>query len=319
MRSYTLAEIADMLGLQYEGDDRTIVGIQTLDAAGEEELSIFHDAKYTESLKRTKAAAVLVDEKAASMVPPNTIALVTPEPYLMLAKLSSLFAHPLKAHEKTPRVGEACDIAESVRFGEGVVIGDRVTIMPGCYLGDGVRIGDDTVIHPNVTLYYGTQVGARCIVHSGTVIGSDGYGFAHTKEGEHVKIHQNGNVVIEEDVEIGANCTIDRAVFGSTVIRRGTKLDNLIQIGHNCNVGEHVLMAAQVGLSGSTTLERNVIMGGQSATAGHLRIGAFATIAGKAGVTKSLEGGKTYGGFPAIEIGLWRKMHAALMRLVKKR
>ena len=319
MTDYTLSEIADRLGLKFEGKDRKIVGIQTLDAAGPQHLSIFHDAKYTESLKRTEAAAVLVDEKAASMVPQGTIALITPNPYLALAEASALFAHPLKAHEKTPRVGEACDIAESVRFGEGVVIGDRVTIMSGCYLGDGVHIGDDTLIHPNVTLYHGTQVGARCIVHSGAVIGSDGYGFAHTKEGEHVKIYQNGNVVIEDDVEIGANSTIDRAVFGSTVIKRGTKMDNLIQIAHNCIVGEHSLLAAQVGLAGSTTLGRNVVMGGQSASAGHLTIGDFATIAGKGGVTKSLEGAKTYAGFPAIEIGLWRKMQAVLMRLVKKR
>jgi UDP-3-O-[3-hydroxymyristoyl] glucosamine N-acyltransferase len=126
-------------------------------------------------------------------------------------------------------------------------------------------------------------------------------------------------VVIEDNVEIGANCTIDRAVFGTTIIRKGTKLDNLIQIAHNCDIGEHTLMAAQVGLAGSSILGRNVVMGGQSATAGHLEIGAFATIAGKGGVTKSLEGGKTYAGFPAIEIKLWRRMQAALMRIVKKR
>ena len=125
--------------------------------------------------------------------------------------------------------------------------------------------------------------------------------------------------MVEDDVEIGANCAIDRAVFGTTTIRKGTKLDNLIQIAHNCDVGEHTLCAAQVGLAGSTTLGRNVVMGGQSATAGHLEVGAFATIAGKGGVTKSLEGGKTYAGFPAIEIKLWRKMQAALMRLVKNR
>lgn len=319
MPNYTLSEIAEKLGLRYEGPERKIVGIQTLDAAGETHLSVFHDTKYLQSLKRTKAAAVLVDEAYAASVPENTIALVTPHPYLSLAEASALFAHPVKAHEKSPLFGEDCDIAKSVRFGEGVVIGNRVTIMPGCYLGDGVKVGDDTLIHPNVTLYHGTKIGTRCIIHSGTVIGSDGYGFAHTKEGTHVKIHQNGNVVIEDDVEIGANCTIDRAVFGSTTIKCGTKMDNLIQVAHNCIVGEHSLLAAQVGLAGSTILERNVVMGGQSASAGHLTIGAFATIAGKGGVTKSLEGGKTYAGFPAIEIGVWRKVQAALIRLVKKR
>jgi len=189
--------------------------------------------------------------------------------------------------------------------------------MAGCYVGDNVVIGSNTLLHPNVTLYHGTKMGENCIIHAGTVIGSDGYGFAHTKQGEHVKIYQNGNVLIEDDVEIGANCTIDRAVFGITYIRKGTKLDNLIQIAHNCDVGEHNLMASQVGLAGSTTLGRNVVMGGQSATAGHLTLGDFTTIAGKGGVTKSLEGNKMYAGFPAVEIRVWRKLQASLMRLVK--
>ena len=160
-------------------------------------------------------------------------------------------------------------------------MGDNVTILAGCYLGDNVTVGSDTLLHPNVTLYYDTQLGKQCIIHSGTVIGCDGYGFAHTKMGEHVKIYQNGNAVVEDDVEIGANCTVDRAVFGTTYIRKGVKLDNLIQIGHNCDVGEHSLFVSQSGLAGSTILGRNVVMGGQSATAGHLEIGAFATLAAR--------------------------------------
>jgi UDP-3-O-[3-hydroxymyristoyl] glucosamine N-acyltransferase len=156
-------------------------------------------------------------------------------------------------------------------------------------------------------------------VHSGTVIGGDGYGFAHTRTGEHVKIYQNGNTVIEDDVEIGANCTIDRAVFGTTYVRKGTKIDNLIQIAHNCDVGEHCLFASQVGLSGSTILGRNVVMGGQSATTGHLKIGDFSTLAGRCVATKSLEGSKTYGGFPAIEHRLWLRLQAKIAGLMKKR
>ncbi|MEF3191553.1 MAG: UDP-3-O-(3-hydroxymyristoyl)glucosamine N-acyltransferase, partial [Campylobacterales bacterium] len=170
----------------------------------------------------------------------------------------------------------------------------------------------------NVVVYRDCVIGNRCIIHAGTVIGSDGYGFAHTRSGEHVKIYQNGNVVVEDDVEIGANCTVDRAVFGSTIIRRGTKIDNLVQIGHNCDIGEYVLMAAQVGISGSTTLGRNVVMGGQSATAGHLTIGPFATIAARGGVTKSLSGHKTYAGFPIMEHRLWLSLQALLARMVKR-
>jgi len=206
-----------------------------------------------------------------------------------------------------------------VRFGKNVTLGDNVTILAGCYIGDNVTVGSGTLLHPNVTLYHHTEIGTECIIHSGTVIGCDGYGFAHTKMGEHVKIYQNGNAIVEDDVEIGANCTIDRAVFGTTYIRKGTKLDNLIQIAHNCDVGEHTLCAAQVGLAGSTTLGRNVVMGGQSGTAGHLEVGAFATIAGKGGVTKSLEGGKTYAGFPAIDHKMWLRMQAKMAGLLKRK
>ncbi|WP_295421289.1 UDP-3-O-(3-hydroxymyristoyl)glucosamine N-acyltransferase [Sulfurovum sp.] len=317
--TYKLSQITQALNIDFTGKDINIDGIHTLREATSTQLSFFTDSKYASQLPDTKAAAVLIDEKHAALLPRSTIALITDEAYLKLALASKFFAHKLESKGEEPKAGEGCDIDQSVRFGKNVTLGDHVTVLAGCYIGDNVTVGSDTLLHPNVTIYHGTHIGERCIVHSGTVIGCDGYGFAHTKLGEHVKIYQNGNVIIEDDVEVGSNCAIDRAVFGTTTIRKGTKLDNLIQIAHNCDVGEHTLCAAQVGLAGSTTLGRNVVMGGQSATAGHLEIGAFATIAGKGGVTKSLEGGKTYAGFPAIEIRLWRKMQAALMRLVKNR
>ncbi len=317
--TYRLSQITKDINIDFSGDDINIDGIHTLSEATSTQLSFFTDAKYASQLQDTKAAAVFIDEEHAKLLPPSSIALITDEAYLKLALASKFFAHRLSTQEETPKTGEGCDIDKNVRFGNNVTLGDNVTIMSGCYVGDNVSIGSGTLLHPNVSLYHHTHIGANCIIHSGSVIGCDGYGFAHTKQGEHVKIYQNGNVAVEDDVEIGANCTIDRAVFGTTYIRKGTKLDNLIQIAHNCDVGEHTLMAAQVGLAGSTTLGRNVVMGGQSATAGHLEIGAFATIAGKAGVTKSLDGNKMYAGFPAIEIKLWRKMQAALMRLVKNR
>lgn len=317
--TYKLSQITKELNIDFNGNDIEIDGIHTLSEATATQLSFFTDAKYASQLPQTKAAAVFIDKKHADLLPATTIALVTDEAYLKLAYASKFFAHTIMTKGGHPNLGEGCDIDKSVRFGNNVTVGDNVTIMAGCYVGDNVAIGSDTLLYPNVTLYHGTHIGKNCIVHAGTVVGCDGYGFAHTKQGEHVKIYQNGNVVIEDDVEIGANCTIDRAVFGTTYIRKGTKLDNLIQIAHNCDVGEYSLMAAQVGLAGSTTLGRNVVMGGQSATAGHLEVGAFTTIAGKAGVTKSLEGGKMYAGFPAIEIKLWRKMQASLMRLVKNR
>jgi len=317
--TYKLSEITKTLNIDFESNDIDIDGIHTLSEATATQLSFFADAKYASQLPETKAAAVFIDEKHAGLLPPTAIALITDEAYLKLALASTFFAHKTLTEERYPDLGEKNHIDKSVHFGNNVKVGNNVTIMAGCYVGDNVIIGDDTLLYPNVTLYHGSEVGARCIIHAGTVIGCDGYGFAHTKQGEHVKIHQNGNVIVEEDVEIGANCAIDRAVFGTTYIRKGTKLDNLIQIAHNCDVGEHTLCAAQVGLAGSTTLGRNVVMGGQSATAGHLEVGAFATIAGKGGVTKSLEGGKTYAGFPAIDHKTWLRLQAKMMGLLKRK
>lgn len=320
--TYRLSQISKAINLDFNASDINdieINGIHTLSEATSSQLSFFTDSKYASQLSETKAAAVLIDAKYTDLLPLTTIALITDEAYLKLALASKFFAHKIISKGGHPNLGEGCDIDKRVRFGNNVTLGDNVTLMAGVYVGDNVTVGPNTLLYPNVTLYHGINIGANCIIHSGTVVGCDGYGFAHTKQGKHVKIYQNGNVIIEDDVEIGANCTIDRAVFGSTYIRKGTKLDNLIQIAHNCDLGEHALLAAQVGLAGSTILGRNVVMGGQSATAGHLEIGAFATIAGKGGVTKSLEGGKTYAGFPAIDHKLWLRVQAKMMALVKGR
>jgi len=317
--THKLSQITKDIGLNFQDNDIDIDGIHTLSEATSTQLSFFNSAKYLDQLPQTKAAAVIIEEKYAELLPSATVALITDEPYLKLALASKFFAHKLESKGGHPSMGERCDIDKRVRFGKDVTLGDNVTILAGCYVGDNVTVGSGTLFHPNVTLYHHTEIGSECIIHSGTVIGCDGYGFAHTKLGEHVKIYQNGNAVVEDNVEIGANCTIDRAVFGTTYIRKGTKLDNLIQIAHNCDVGEHTLCAAQVGLAGSTTLGRNVVMGGQSATAGHLEVGAFATIAGKGGVTKSLEGGKTYAGFPAIDHKMWLKMQVKMLGLVKRK
>ncbi len=317
--TYKLSEITQKIGLDLQGNDINIDGIHTLSEASSTQLSFFNSGKYLNQLPQTKAAAVFIEEKYAELLPATTVALITDEPYLKLALASKFFAHKLESKGGHPAMGEGCDIDKRVRFGKSVTLGDNVTILAGCYVGDNVTVGSDTLLHPNVTLYYGTELGERCIIHSGTVIGCDGYGFAHTKLGEHVKIYQNGNALVEDDVEIGANCTVDRAVFGTTYIRKGTKLDNLIQIAHNCDVGEHTLCAAQAGIAGSTTLGRNVVIGGQSAIAGHLKVGDFVTLAGRSGVTKSLEGGRTYAGFPAIDHKTWLRMQAKMAGLIKRK
>ena len=314
-----LTQICQELNLEFFANDIEIDGLHTLSVATSSQISFFNDRKYINQLKLTKAGAVFIAKEYASLLPPTTIALITDEAYLKLALTSKFFAHKIETKGGHPNLGEGCDIDKRVRFGKDVTLGDNVTVMAGAYVGDGVTVGSNTLIYPNVTIYHHSQIGANCILHAGVVIGSDGYGFAHTKTGEHIKIYQNGNSVIEDEVEIGANTTIDRAVFGTTYIRKGTKLDNLIQIGHNCDLGKYSLMAGQAGMAGSTTTGRNVVIGGQSGTAGHLHIGDFSTIAGKSGVTKSLDGGKTYAGFPAIEHISWLKIQAKIAGLIKKK
>ena len=173
------------------------------------------------------------------------------------------------------------------------------------------------MIHANAVIYNDTIIGERCIIHANAVIGSDGFGYAHTKTGEHVKIYHNGNVVLQDEVEIGACTTIDRAVFGSTIVKRGSKIDNLVQIGHNCELGQNCLIVSQVGLAGSTTLGRNVVMGGQSGSGGHVSVGDFAQIAARGGISKDLAGGKNYAGHPIMELSEWFKLQAKIVRFFK--
>lgn len=206
----------------------------------------------------------------------------------------------------------------NVYIGSGVSIGKNTIIMAGAYIGDDVAIGDECIIHPNVVIYNDTKIGNKCHLLANCVIGSDGFGYASTKSGEHHKIYHNGNVIIEDFVEIGACTTIDRAVFDSTIIKQGSKVDNLVQIGHNCILGQNCIVVSQAGLSGSSELGKNVIMGGQSATSGHLKIGDFSTIAARGGVTKNLEGGRVYGGFPIMLQQDWLKQQAKISKTFKE-
>lgn len=314
-----LNDILKSIGLQGFNEDLDIVGINELKKARNHELSFITSKKYIDDLKETKAGAIFITPGFEKFVPKGAISIVCDDPYLMMAKASRFFKKPLVSKEFIePIVGEGSTIQEGAHVGSGCVIGRNVTILSGASIGENVQIGDDSTLYPNVTIYNDTIIGKNCIIHAGSVVGSDGFGYAHTKDGKHVKIYHNGNVIVEDDVEIGANCTIDRAVFGSTIIKKGTKIDNLVQIGHNCEIGEYSILVSQVGLSGSTKLGRNVIMGGQSASAGHLKIGDFATIAARGGVSKSIEGGKVYGGFPLILQKDWLKLQAKILKLTIK-
>ena len=317
----TLAELARRLGGRVIGDARRSVRrVAALDAAGPEDLSFLASSRYLPQARATRAGAVLA---AAGVDLPGVALLVVPQPYLALAAALELL-HP--AARPSPGVRPGACVAGSCRLGEDVSVlpgavigencsvGDRSILMSGAVLGAGVSVGRDCVIHPNVTLYDGCQVGDRVVIHAGTVIGSDGFGFA--REGSrHRKIPQIGNVVVESDVEIGANVTVDRATLGSTIIGRGTKIDNLVQIGHNVRVGEDNLLVAQVGISGSTHLGRDVIFAGQSGAVGHIQIGDGVVIGAKSAVTHDLPAGAFVIGHPAIEAAVWKRAAAVFAKL----
>ena len=315
----TLKEIANFIGIDCQ-NEKEIAGLNTLLDSNENQLTFLENKKYINDLKNTKAAAVLVTPENASEVPAGTIALICDEPYLNLAKISKLFApNIIEIDGAEALIGSETTIMPNVYIGKDSVIGSNCTIMAGAYIGDNVKVGDNTIIYPNVTVYRDCTIGNDCIIHAGTVIGSDGFGFANTKDGKYIKIYQNGNVTIGNDVEIGANTAIDRAVFNSTIIEDGVRLDNLVHIGHNCKIGRGSILVGQVGLSGSTILNPYVVMGGQSATAGHLEIAAFTTIAARGGVTKSItEPKKSWAGFPLFEHREWLKLQGKISNLLKK-
>lgn len=314
----TLSEIANYVGIDCKSDKK-IVGLNTLKDSDENELTFLENKKYLSDLKHTKAAAVLVTAEYAKNVPASSIALVCDEPYINLAKISKLFApNIIETTGNKPIIGENSTIMPNVYLGLNSVIGENSTIMAGSFIGDNVQIGDNTIIYPNVTVYRDCKIGNDCIIHSGTVIGSDGFGFANTKDGKYIKIYQNGNVEIENNVEIGANCTIDRAVFKTTKVEDMVRIDNLVHIGHNCKIGTGCILVTQVGLSGSTILNPYVVMGGQSATSGHLEIAAFTTIAARGGVTKTItEPKKKWAGFPLFEHRQWLKLQGKISNLLK--
>ncbi len=314
-----LSKIASLLACDAQGNDVEIVGINTLKDAKENEVSFVSNSKYVKDLQNTQAAAVIISENLVSKLSSDCIPLITQNSYWSMAILSKYFAPPIEDDTlPQPKIGQNSKVSPKAEIANGAVIGENCTILAHVYIGAQAVIGDNTVIYPNVTVYRDCKIGNNCMIHANTVIGSDGFGFATNEKGEHKKIYQNGNVIIEDDVEIGSNTSIDRAVFGSTLVKTGVRIDNLVQIGHNCEVGEYSVLVAQSGLAGSTKLGRNVVMGGQSATAGHLEIAPFSTFAARSGITSSIkEPGKTYAGFPLMGHRQWLKLQAKLARLIK--
>ena len=314
-----LSEIAKLIDADFSSSDIEITSMNTLSDATSSELSFVANAKYVKDIASSNAGAIIVDEKTKEYVPEGCVALVVDAPYWKMAVVSKEFSSALEDSDAPiASIGEGSTISSKAEIANGAIIGKNCSIMAGVYVGSKAVVGDNTILYPNVTLYRDCKVGSDCVVHAGTVIGSDGFGFASNKMGEHKKIYHNGNVVIEDDVELGANTAIDRAVFGTTLIKQGSRLDNLIHVAHNCEVGEYSVIAGQSGLAGSSKIGRSTVLGAQTGVAGHLEIAPFNTFAARTGVTKSIkESGKVFAGFPFMDHKSWLKIQGKLARLIK--
>jgi UDP-3-O-[3-hydroxymyristoyl] glucosamine N-acyltransferase len=302
---HTLGELAALLGGKLQGPAGLVIqGIAAIDRATPQEITFITQKRYARLAAQSQAAAFIVGPDQADLARPL---IIVPHPYLAYAQAAALFApprsrwpgvSPLAFLGQGVKIGQEVSISPLACIGNGVRLEDRVTIMPGCVLGDQVQIGADTLLYPNVTILERCILGQRVIVHSGTVIGADGFGFVQGPEG-HQKIPQLGTVVIEDDVEIGANCTIDRGALGETRVGRGVKIDNLVHLAHNVTVGEHSLLVAQVGVAGSSKLGKGVGLGGQVGILGHIELGDGVQVAAQSGVPHSLPAGLTVSGSPA--------------------
>jgi len=317
-----LAELAALVEGELVGDPGVLIGgVADFDSAGKDEITFVADLKREARLDQCKASAIIVP---ASVTEISVPAIRVRNPYLAVARIHALFVEePFIATGIDARavVGQECHIpAEGaisplVYLGDRVRLGQRVTLHPGVVVYDDAVLGDDVVLYANVTIGRGCQVGNRVIIHSGAVIGSDGFGYATDQNGHHVKRPQVGVVQIDDDVEIGANTCIDRATFGKTWIKRGAKIDNLVQLGHNVMIGEDAMLVAQVGMAGSTTTGKNVVLGGQVGLAGHIHLGDGVMIAAKSGVHGSLEPGAIVAGIPAISHKTWLRASGAYAKL----
>jgi len=320
-----LSEIAKHLGGVLIGIDQDISGASTIEEATPSDITFLANPKYRDKVHETSAGAIISGEKLETDIPQ----IIAKDPYLCFARMVSLlypekpiiegiseqaYVHP------DAEVDENACIFPHVYIAQGATISGGCVIYPGCFIGEGASIGRNTTLHPNVVVYDRCILGRECIVHAGVVIGSDGFGF--TWDGEkHFKIPQKGIVIIGDYVEIGSNCTIDRAALTSTRIGSDVKMDNLVQIGHNVTIGDHTIIVAQSGVAGSARIGTGVVLAAQSGVAGHISVGDGCTAAGRAGVTSDLPPGKIVSGFPAIDHRQWlraQNVYKDLPELVKR-
>jgi UDP-3-O-[3-hydroxymyristoyl] glucosamine N-acyltransferase len=321
-RRLTLRELADRLGCRLEGDGAVEIGrVATLESAGPGDLSFLSNPRYASQVTSTRASAViLADDTGAA---PCAI-LRAQDPYMAFAAAVALLApddRPAPGVSPTAHVhpratlGPACHVGVFAAVGEGAVVGARTIIHPHAVIYPGALIGDDCVIHAHATIRERCQLGNRVIIQNGAVVGGDGFGFAPRPDGTYQKIPQTAPVVIEDDVEIGANTTIDRPAVGETRIQAGTKIDNLVQVAHGVHVGRNVMLIAQVGIAGSTTIGDSSVLAGQVGVAGHLQIGKGTKATAQTGIPNSLPDGSFVSGYPAIDNRDWLKSSAVFRRL----
>lgn len=320
-----LSQIHRLVGGELHGNGQaTVTFLASVADATPETLAFVTNDKPLKSPGDIRAGALLIHRHVPELKIPQ---IVVPNPLLAFSQVAqAFFVAPFRprgvASDVTQgtsvTIGTDASIWPFVTLGDRAKIGARVTLYPGVFVGADSSIGDDAVLYPNVVVREGCTVGSRVIVHSGTVIGSDGFGYVQ-HQGRHHKIPQLGGVTIEDDVELGANVTIDRATLGQTVIRKGSKVDNLVQIAHNVTVGEHAIVVAQVGIAGSTTIGHHVMIGGQAGLADHIQIGDHVMIAARAGVNRSLEPNQIVSGAPVMPHETWMKAQAVIPRLPELR
>jgi UDP-3-O-[3-hydroxymyristoyl] glucosamine N-acyltransferase len=321
-----LKDVAERLDCRLEGDgDIEIRRVTGIEDAGPGDLTFFANPKYAAELRTTRASAVILGERAEGA---TCAMLRAPQPYLAFAKAVELFADPWRPPAGVHRLAL---VADSAVIGEGASIGPFAVVEEGAHVGArtilhshvmiarDAHVGDDCVLHARVSIRERVRIGCRVVIQDGAVIGTDGFGFARRPDGSHHKIPQVGDVVVEDDVEIGANTAIDRPAVGVTRIGSGTKIDNLVQIAHGVTVGRHVLLAAQVGVAGSTTIEDGVTLAGQVGVAGHLTIGKGVIATAQTGIPNSVEPGAFISGYPAIANREWLKASAVFRRLPELR
>lgn len=310
--NFPAAQISLLINGKVEGDPNVVVNsFGKIEEAKENQLTFLANPKYEDFLYTTQASIVILNEAYELKQPVKATLIRVPDAYsafaLLLSKYQEIVQQQLSGIQqpsyiaKTASYGNNVFIGAFAYLGENVKIGNNTKIYPNAYIGDNVTVGENSIIHPGVKIYHDCVIGNRVTIHGGTIIGSDGFGFAPQADGSFKKVPQIGNVVIEDDVEVGANATIDRATIGSTLIKRGAKLDNLIQIAHNVEIGNSSVIAAQAGISGSTKIGNGVMIGGQAGIVGHIQLGDGSKVNAQSGVSKSLEPGKAVTGSPAYD------------------